>query len=591
MTDFKQFELPPPLPPELNIVPTSGGSVLKEGVFKSPNYVKDRRGFQLNSDGSIEANDGKFRGTFSIGSTSITIDNTEDVPNNLSLIEAAGGGTLWLQNGTYVMTEDWNIPEGVALKGVSRDGVIIDCNTSFGIKIVGSNAYNTGTVTLNTGDTTVVGTGTTFTAAMVGRYVQLDRIWYLITVFTDTTHIDISTAYTGDDLSGASYTIADVKFNTTVETLTITNATASGLKAQYAQECKLLDIVVYGCGTGIELDQVTFPTMVVTSVENGVNLDMTDVGGFYVDFSVFGSSTTGAGVVMNNSGDATFFNSSVSGNTGDGINITNSDKIAFISVTVNANGGQGVEFVSGNSSCQLTDMIIDANASDGVKLTATTDYVSISSTTISNNGGYGVNIAASTCDNNVLVAPAFNNNTSGDINDLGTNTVLIPNTTVILVPRPLAPVASIGTASVDTNTTMRVYLVDIPVAITVNKISLNVTAVNTAGTVDLSVYTADGQQRPISVTSASISATGISTTAVSAVTLKAGTYFLAINTNSTTDIVCSNWGIGAIGIREVTSEPTLVGTVTISAGAPPTTFNPAADITVGQTGIIFRLDN
>jgi hypothetical protein len=67
------------------------------------------------------------------------------------------------------------------------------------------------------------------------------------------------------------------------------------------------------------------------------------------------------------------------------------------------------------------------NTSDGIKLTATNDRNTIVGVSIANNGGYGINIAASTCDNNQIIAPAFDTNASGDINDSGTNTVILPN--------------------------------------------------------------------------------------------------------------------------------------------------------------------
>lgn len=66
--------------------------------------------------------------------------------------------------------------------------------------------YNTGTISIS--GTTVTGVGTTFTAAMVGRYLQVedDNNWYEITAFTSTTEITIGTSYVGT-ASGADYNI------------------------------------------------------------------------------------------------------------------------------------------------------------------------------------------------------------------------------------------------------------------------------------------------------------------------------------------------------------------------------------------------
>lgn len=414
-----------------NIVPGGVGSIVESSDIRSRNYVKGESGWSINSNGNAEFQDGVFRGNFEIGGTQITIDNTEDVQATIDAVSAAGGGTVYLQPGTYTLTTDLTIPSGVTLEGVSRDTVIIDCNSSYSVVITGTNAYSTGTVTINTGDTTVTGSGTTWTAGMVGRYIYLDGNWYEITARSSNTSITIGTAFGGENLSGASYVLADVNFTATLRRLTITGATGAGVECIYAMEPKFDDLIITGNGTGMDLDYVVFPYIFSTANENGVNLDFNYVAGFKVDFSDFSGSTTGAGVVMTNSGDATFFDSAVTSNTGDGINLTGCSNIAFISVDVWNNGGQGIELVSGNNDIQFIAVTSHSNTSDGYKLTATSDRITISNCSIHDNGGYGVNIAASTCDNNYIVAPAFDNNTSGNISNSGTNTVIIKETDAI----------------------------------------------------------------------------------------------------------------------------------------------------------------
>lgn len=366
-------------------------------------------------------------GIFSIGGTTITIDNTQDIQTYLDLISAAGGGTLYLQPGTYTLTADISIPAGVTLQGISRDGVILDCDGTYAVKITGTNIYSTGTIAISDTDTTVVGTGTTFTSGMVGRYIYLHDAWYEIVTFTDTTHIEISPAYAGNALSSYATAIADVNFNTTIRNLSITGATGSGLVVSYAMEPNLVDLYVYGNGTGIDLDYVIFTKLdTVTAIENGVNLDMNFVEGPYIDYSEFSESTTGAGIVAVSVNNGTIFNFSANNNTGDGINATNCDKLAYISFDISNNGGQGIEFVSGCDDNQINDGLINGNTSDNIKFTATSDRNSIVAVSIKNAGGYGINIAASSCDNNQIIAPAFDNNTSGNINDSGTNTTSLP---------------------------------------------------------------------------------------------------------------------------------------------------------------------
>ncbi len=69
--------------------------------------------------------------------------------------------------------------------------------------------YTTGDITVTNGSGAVVGNGTTFTSAMVGRYLYIDSATtkYRISAFTDTTNITITPVYRGTTASGASYTI------------------------------------------------------------------------------------------------------------------------------------------------------------------------------------------------------------------------------------------------------------------------------------------------------------------------------------------------------------------------------------------------
>lgn len=72
--------------------------------------------------------------------------------------------------------------------------------------------YTTGTVTLTNASTTVTGSGTTFTAAMVGRSIKgtTDARWYELLTFTSTTVMVLKKAFQGTTGSGLSYTIGEL---------------------------------------------------------------------------------------------------------------------------------------------------------------------------------------------------------------------------------------------------------------------------------------------------------------------------------------------------------------------------------------------
>lgn len=78
-------------------------------------------------------------------------------------------------------------------------------------------SYTTGTVTATNGSTTITGSGTTFTVAMIGRYFNItdtggtgDGNWYRITGFTSTTALTIENKYDGATVSGKTFTISEI---------------------------------------------------------------------------------------------------------------------------------------------------------------------------------------------------------------------------------------------------------------------------------------------------------------------------------------------------------------------------------------------
>lgn len=75
--------------------------------------------------------------------------------------------------------------------------------------------YTTGTVTMTINSATVTGSGTTFTVAMVGRWLNVttatgDGEWYKISAFTSTTVITLENTYSGATLASLAYTIGEL---------------------------------------------------------------------------------------------------------------------------------------------------------------------------------------------------------------------------------------------------------------------------------------------------------------------------------------------------------------------------------------------
>lgn len=102
--------------------------------------------------------------------------------------------------------------------------------------------YSTGTVTVTTGTGAVTGSGTTFTAAMVGKGFKADghTTWYRVKSYASATSIvieddkdDVTSAYTGGAISGGS--------TYTVEAATPVSITTSNLLAQVGKLALKLD--------------------------------------------------------------------------------------------------------------------------------------------------------------------------------------------------------------------------------------------------------------------------------------------------------------------------------------------------------------
>ena len=69
--------------------------------------------------------------------------------------------------------------------------------------------YETGTISVTNNSKTVTGSGTTFTAAMVGRKIRFasQEAYYKIATYSSATSITLETVYAGTTLSGETYSI------------------------------------------------------------------------------------------------------------------------------------------------------------------------------------------------------------------------------------------------------------------------------------------------------------------------------------------------------------------------------------------------
>ena len=76
-------------------------------------------------------------------------------------------------------------------------------------------------------------------------------------------------------------------------------------------------------------------------------------------------------------------------------------------------------------------MTIVDNTGDGIRFTASDDNVIVSQSDIRKNGGYGINIVDATTTNTLISSNSFVSNTSGEVNNSGTGTLIRSNLGVV----------------------------------------------------------------------------------------------------------------------------------------------------------------
>ncbi len=155
---------------------------------------------------------------------------------------------------------------------------------------------------------------------------------------------------------------------------------------------------------------------------------------------------------------------------------------------------------------------------------------------------------------------------------------------------PISPqppgITSNTTTQYATNTTANVSLVELNRIIHATKWSMEATTVGTSGVFDFGLFSNDGQTRLINDFTGTISGTGLDTTTLATATsLPPGLYYVMTVPTSTADITFrSHTLVGVNALAAPSGENEASGTVTVSAGTIPTTFNPDTDVTFAAAG-------
>ena len=364
-----------------------------------------------------------------VGSTQTVVNVGDDIQNSLDNLNSLGGGTLFLRNGTHFVNKDLILYSNIYIQGENVSDTVVDFGgKSYGFRIKGSNVYNTGTVSVVVGGTTVTGTGTAWTSNMIGRQIMLSGYAYNVLTVPSGTSLTIDQQYTSPGLSGnlvnEPYAICTSIGGVECSDFTVQNSADKAFDVQYTNiTIEFKNILVYFSNYGFYVNQCGG-----FIIDNGYVFACNYGAYFYNSDAITWITTSayntviGDGIYFNNTGDSTIFNFSSANNNGNGITFVNAFNTEVSSGTINDNSGKGVEFVSGTTATSVEACTISGNVSDGVKLTATSSQNIIGGNVSSSNGGWGINIANANCSNNIINGNVYVGNTAGTYTNSGTST-------------------------------------------------------------------------------------------------------------------------------------------------------------------------
>ncbi len=163
-----------------------------------------------------------------------------------------------------------------------------------------------------------------------------------------------------------------------------------------------------------------------------------------------------------------------------------------------------------------------------------------------------------------------------------------------LAPQPVILATGSTTASLSTNTTMRVGSVNVVNSITVNTLTCQTTDFSSGGTFKVALFTYDGSTKVFEVTSASVAGDGVKNIVLSAPTaVAAGQYYVAVvGVSGAFGVSVYSTDTTTFGIvNSVSAKARFEGTVTVSAGTIPSTITPSSITSAQNNGLVFRITN
>lgn len=337
------------------------------------------------------------------------------------------GGVVTLRNGTYIESADITIPSNVTLVGESFGGVTIAFTGPYSIKASGSSPYSTGTIALTPGSATVTGTGTSWSSNLTsGHKIKINGLPYQIANVSSDTSLILTEKYVGAPVSGLSYLAAIFADKVQLENIVIVSqAGSSGIVMQYTDLATFKNVVcpspsVNGLTISDSARLRTDQFIIDGAGVSGIKATSTDY--MNLDTTVI-SNCASHNVDLTSCTGVVFTSCPSNGSAGNGYNITSCSTIAWMICQSDGND-IGINLLD-SSDCIFNGGDFSGNTVDGVQLSGTSSGNIINAVIARGNADYGINIVDPSCANNRITGCQLLGNGSGDINDGGTNTVII----------------------------------------------------------------------------------------------------------------------------------------------------------------------
>jgi len=369
-----------------------------------------------------------------IVSSQVTLGPNDDIQSTINNFLAAGtGGSILLNSGTYVINNDINLPSDVTLEGASDGSVLFVMAGAYSIKATGSSAYSVGTISVTKGSASITGAGTAWLSNLTTSHkIKIDGLPYSIAQIISDTQIILTSKYFGSTTGGLAYTAAIFASNIALKNIIMVTVPTYGIVMNYADLVTIDNVTIVSPGvSGISLansSRLTLDTVVIdgaavsglvaanTDLMNCTRVAITNCGSNGFDFS------TCSQVI--------FTSCPADNNGGNGFLATSGSRYSWMICEFNQNASSGISLAGSLSSAAIIGGAGLNNTLDGIRLADTVSKATVSAGFIgTGNGGYAVNISAAGVDRTSVVANQLSSNTTGSVNNLGTNTVNANNQT------------------------------------------------------------------------------------------------------------------------------------------------------------------